>query len=110
MELTDTIVHPTDTVIKQPALTRLSEVDRLKLEVVSLKLMNIGHHFDKLMAERSKCSRQFDELRKEYVERYGIDIASTRIDEEGSFCGPLLPQQTPRIQGQITEPGMKVRV
>lgn len=70
-----------------PKPTRLSEVDRLKLENVSLKLLSVGHQFEKLTAERARFSRQFDELRKECFERYGVDIAVTRIDEEGNFLG-----------------------
>jgi hypothetical protein len=70
---------------------KLSELDRLKLENVSLKLMNIGQQFEKLTEERARCSRQFDDLRKEYRERYGVDVATTRIDADGSFAG-ILPQ------------------
>ena len=74
-----------------PKPTRLSEVDRLKLENVSLKLMNIGHQFDRLTTERVQLSRKFDDLRRECLERYGVDVAVTRIDEEGNFVGALAP-------------------
>lgn len=82
-----------------PKPSRLTEVDRLKLENVSLKLMNVGVQFEKLAIERARLSRQFDELRKECLERYGVDIATTKIDEDGNFCGPLLTQQALRPQG-----------
>jgi hypothetical protein len=72
-----------------PKPTKLTEVDRLRLENTSLKLMNIGVQFEKLSQERLRFSKQFDDLRKECLERYGIDIATTRIDEEGNFLGPL---------------------
>lgn len=85
-----------------PKPTRLSEVDRLRLENVSLKLMNVGHQLEKLTAARADLSRQFDVLRKECLERYGIDIAITRLDEEGNF------QRAQPFHGQIHEPGMMV--
>jgi len=74
-----------------PKPTRLSENDRLRLENVSLKLMNIGNQFQQLTAARAELSRKFDELRKECIERYGIDVATTRIDEEGNFLSPPIP-------------------
>jgi hypothetical protein len=82
-----------------PKPTRLSDVDHLRLENISLKLLSIGHQFEKLTAARAGFSRQFDELRKECLVRYGIDIAVTRIDEEGNF---LHPNASP------AQPGLKV--
>lgn len=75
--------------VQPPKPTRLSDVDRLTLENISLKLLNIGHQFEKLTAARAGFSRQFDELRKACLERYSVDIAITRIDEEGNFIGAL---------------------
>jgi hypothetical protein len=91
--------------VQPPKPTRLSEVDRLKLENISLKLLNIGNQFEKLTAARAGFSRQFDELRKACIERYGIDITTTRIDEEGNFLQPGLPP----AQGRMVDPGMKVQ-
>ena len=84
--------------VQPPKPARLSEVDRLKLENISLKLLNIGSQFEKLVAARSGFSRQFDALRTEYLERYGIDIAVTKIDEDGSFCGPLVQGMRPQVE------------
>lgn len=69
--------------------TRLSELDRLRLENASLKLMVIGQQFEKLSQERLTYSKAFDELRRECVERYGVDPAHTKIDAEGNFLGPI---------------------
>lgn len=91
--------------VQPPKPTRLSDVDRLMLENISLKLLNLGHQFEKLTAARAGFSRQFDELRKACLERYGIDIATTRIDEEGNF---QRAEQMP-FQGRIVDPGMKVQ-
>lgn len=78
-----------------PKPTKLSELHRLKLENASLKLLNIGQQFEKLAQEREKFSREFDALRQECVAVYGIDVATTRIAEDGTFGGPLLPQMAP---------------
>lgn len=72
---------------------KLSELDKLKLENVSLKLMAIGQQFEKLSTERTRFSQAFDDLRKECLDRYGVDVTTTRIDDEGTFCGPLAPPQ-----------------
>lgn len=82
-----------------PKPEKLSDIDQLKLENVSLKLMNVGQQLNNLnqqgqalVHDRMRLSRQFDELRKEYLERYGIDITLTHIDENGFFRGPIGPQ------------------
>lgn len=82
-------------VISQNRPTKLSEIDRFRLENVSLKLMNIGHQLDRLSEERRKLSATFDAIRSEYVNTYGVDVAVTRIDGEGNFHGPLLTAQAP---------------
>lgn len=81
-----------------PKPTKLSEIDRLRLENTSLRLMNIGAQIEKLMMDRARVSREFDSLRRECLDRYGVDIVTTRIDEEGNFRGSLAPQQASTVK------------
>lgn len=76
--------------------TKLSDVDRLRAENLSLKLANIGAQFERLALERTRLSREFDKLIQECKEKYFVDITTTRIDEEGNFLGALPPAGPPR--------------
>lgn len=80
-----------------PKPDRLSEIDRLKLENVSLKLLNIGQQFERLSADRAMLSEQFDALRRDCLITYGVDVATTRVDSDGKF-GPPIPSMAPSMR------------
>lgn len=76
-----------------PKPTVISSEDRLKVENLDLKMKNIQLQLQIMQSELQKAMtlrggyvKEMEDMRRHFIATYGADLASIKINDDGSFA------------------------
>jgi|HigsolmetaAR201D_1030396.scaffolds.fasta_scaffold28937_3 hypothetical protein len=89
-----------------PKPTKVSKEDRLEVENLQLKLQNVQLQLQIMQADLAKALhtrdeyvKKFKEMREYFHKKYGVDLISITIDEDGNISQLPPNAKLPNIPG-----------